>query len=203
MSPAVGMETIVLASGSARRRDYLARLGARFEVLPADVDESLRPGESPELAVLRLARDKARAVERLRPDHWILAADTVVAVGDEILGKPRDRDDARRMLRRLAAREHRVVTGVVLLAPGGAAELDEFVTTRVRFGLLADDQIESYLATGEADDKAGAYGIQGAAGTFVVGVDGSQSNVVGLPLEVLVPVLRRRALLPADVKVPF
>jgi septum formation protein len=189
---------IVLASGSPRRRDYLTQIGARFEVLPAEVDETTAAGEAPEDAALRLAREKARAVQRLRPDRWILAADTIVAVEAEILGKPRDRDDARRMLRLLAGREHRVVTGVVLLDPKGDARIDRAVITRVRFRPLGEAEITAYLAGGEADDKAGAYGIQGAAAAFVEGIDGSLSNVVGLPLEVLEPVLRRHALLPQN-----
>jgi septum formation protein len=188
--------SIVLASGSARRRDFLAQLGARFEVVPADIDESPLPGEAPEALALRLAREKARAVARLHAGRWILAADTIVVVDEEILGKPCDRPDARRMLRLLAGREHRVITGVVLRAPDGTAEIDEVAVTRVRFRPLADAEIDGYVAGGEADDKAGAYGIQGAAAAFVERVEGSFSNVVGLPLEVVEPALRRRALLP-------
>ena len=189
--------TLVLASASARRRAYLEQLGVAFEVVPADVDETPRPGEDPGALAVRLARDKAEAVWRRRPGCWILAADTIVATDDEILGKPADRDDARRMLRRLADREHRVITAVVLLQPRGATILDEAAVTRVRFRPLSESEIDAYLATGEADDKAGAYGIQGGAARFVLRVDGSHSNVVGLPLELLEPALRRAGLLRA------
>jgi septum formation protein len=184
------MPRLVLASGSARRRDYLEQLGVVFEVLPADVDESPQPGESPEALALRLAHEKARAAQQRAPESWVLAADTVVAVGDVVLGKPVDRADARRMLRLLSGRAHRVITGVALLRPDGSAALDTFVVTEVIFRRLADDDIDAYVESGEADDKAGAYGIQGGAGPFVAAVDGSYSNVVGLPLEVVEPALR-------------
>jgi len=200
------MDALILASASARRRDFLVELGVDFEVDAADVDETPRPGEAPEETTLRLARAKAEVVAARRPGRWILAADTVVVIdGDagaagvaEILGKPRDRADARRMLGLLADREHRVVTAAVLLDPAGKTALAEAVVTRVRFRALADEEVEDYLASGEADDKAGAYGIQGAAGRFVAGVAGSHSNVVGLPLEVVETALRRAGFLAAE-----
>ena len=184
---------LVLASASARRRAYLEELGVAFEARPADVDESRLAAEAPEAMARRLARAKARAV--WREGLWVLAADTIVALGDEVLGKPVDRDDARRMLRLLSGREHRVLTGAVLLAPGGEAVLDEVARTAGAFRLVAEGEIADYVAGGEADDKAGAYGIQGAAGAFVARVEGSYSNVVGLPLELVEPALRRAGLL--------
>ena len=147
----------------------------RFTVRPADVDESLRPGEPPRDYVLRLASEKASL-----PGELVLAADTVVVVDGEILGKPRDDEDARRMLRLLSGREHTVLTGVALRdAAAQAAEVDE---TRVRFAALSDAEIDWYVATGEPRDKAGAYAIQGLGSLFVEAVEGSYSNVVGLPI---------------------
>ena len=183
------MTSLVLASASSRRRAFLEELGVRFETRPADVDESPLPGEEPAAMALRLARAKALAARV--PGRWTLAADTVVAADEVILGKPVDRDDAGRMLRLLSGRRHRVVTGVVLLSPQGEAAVEEAVETVVAFRRLEEGDIASYLATGEADDKAGAYGIQGAAAAFVTEVLGSHSNVVGLPLEIVVPALRQ------------
>lgn len=169
---------MVLASGSPRRRELLERLGLRFEVRPADLDETPRPGESPPDYVLRLAIEKAAA--GARPGELILAADTTVVVDGEILGKPEDDEDARRMLRLLSGREHSVLTGIALQGPDGhASDVEE---TRVRFAPLTEAEIDWYVATGEPRDKAGAYAIQELASLFVEGVAGSQSNVVGLPV---------------------
>jgi len=165
---------LVLASGSPRRRELLEGLGVRFKVRPVDLDESPLPGEAPGDYVLRLAIEKAAA--RVEPGELVLAADTTVVVDGEILGKPRDDEDARRMLRLLAGREHAVLTGIAL---GKAAEVDE---TLVRFAPLSEAEIDWYVATGEPRDKAGAYAIQGLGSLFVDGVEGSYSNVVGLPI---------------------
>jgi len=146
----------------------------RFKVRPVDLDESPLPGEAPGDYVLRLATEKAAA--RVEPGELVLAADTTVVVDGEILGKPRDDEDARRMLRLLAGREHAVLTGIAL---GTAAEVDE---TRVRFAPLSEAEIDWYVATGEPRDKAGAYAIQGLGSLFVEAVEGSWSNVVGLPV---------------------
>lgn len=143
-----------------------------------DLDESLLPGENPWDYVLRLAIEKAAV--QAGPDELVLAADTTVVVDGEILGKPRDDGDARRMLRLLAGREHAVLTGIALQCSAGeAADVDE---TRVRFAPLSDDEIDWYVATGEPRDKAGAYAIQGLGSLFVEAVEGSWSNVVGLPI---------------------
>ncbi|HWN44727.1 MAG TPA: Maf family protein, partial [Thermoanaerobaculia bacterium] len=165
---------LVLASGSPRRRELLEGLGVRFKVRPVDLDESPLPGEAPGDYVLRLATEKAAA--RVEPGELVLAADTTVVVDGEILGKPRDDEDARRMLRLLAGREHAVLTGIAL---GTAAEVDE---TRVRFAPLSEAEIDWYVSTGEPRDKAGAYAIQGLGSLFVEAVEGSYSNVVGLPV---------------------
>ena len=169
---------LVLASGSPRRRELLEGLGVRFQVRPVDLDESPLPGEPPRDYVLRLAVEKAGA--RVEPGELVLAADTTVVVDGEILGKPLDDGDARRMLRLLAGREHSVLTGIALQgASGKAAEVDE---TLVRFAPLSEAEIDWYVATGEPRDKAGAYAIQGLASLFVEAVEGSWSNVVGLPI---------------------
>jgi septum formation protein len=169
---------LVLASGSPRRRELLEGLGVRFKVRPVDLDESPVPGESPRDYVLRLAIEKAAA--RVERGELVLAADTTVVVDGEILGKPLDDDDARRMLRLLAGREHSVLTGIALhCSSGKAAEVDE---TLVRFAPLSEAEIDWYVATGEPRDKAGAYAIQGLGSLFVEGVEGSWSNVVGLPV---------------------
>ncbi|MFN3258251.1 MAG: Maf family protein [Ilumatobacter sp.] len=181
---------LVLASGSPRRRELLASVGLEFVVRPPDIDERPR-GDDPIRYVQRLSREKAVAVAR--PDEIILAADTTVELEGSILEKPVDRDDARRMLRLLSGRVHRCHTGVTVLTSECGHETFEtlVVSTDVAFVALTEPMIDWYLATGEADDKAGAYGIQGAAGAFVEHVDGSVTNVIGLPLAETLGMLRR------------
>jgi septum formation protein len=181
---------LVLASQSPRRRELLGQLGLALEVRPAHTDESVARGESPRDYVLRVARDKARAV----PGDVVLAADTAVVLGDEVLGKPAGRDDARRMLRALSGSTHEVLTAVVVRRTAIRLELDAVVTTKVRFAALGPAEIDWYVGTGEPMDKAGAYAIQGAGGAFVLGVEGSVSNVVGLPLAETAALLRRAGL---------
>lgn len=154
-------------------------LGVRFTVRAVDLDETPRPGEDPRAYVLRLAAEKAAA--RAEPGELVLAADTVVVVDGEILGKPRDPEDARRMLRLLSARTHTVLTGIALEEPGreGMADVD---ASEVRMAALSEDEIAWYVDTGEPRDKAGAYAIQGLGSLFVEAVDGNYSNVVGLPI---------------------
>jgi septum formation protein len=178
------VDRLVLASASPRRRELLGRLGLSFEVVPADVDETPEQGERPLALVRRLAATKAEAVD----GDTVLAADTIVEVDGEILGKPADEADARRMLRRLSARSHRVHTGVAVRA-GERLEVQS-VTTIVTFVPLLPSAIDWYLATGEPFDKAGAYAIQGAGGVFVESIRGSVSNVVGLPLTTVAKMLQ-------------
>jgi len=174
--------TLVLASASPRRAELLTAAGFSFRVVPADVDETPRPDELPEAYALRVARDKAATVfQRCRESgEPILAADTVVAVEGRILGKPNDSADARRMVRLLSGAVHDVHTAVVIRT--SSAELAEVVTTRVRFRRLDDREIEWYVASGEPEGKAGGYAIQGRAARFVDRIEGSWSNVVGLPI---------------------
>jgi septum formation protein len=169
---------LILASASPRRRELLGGLGLRFETRSADVDETPHSGEEPEAYVVRLAREKAGAVAR--PGELVLAADTTVVVDGEILGKPLDADDARRMLRQLAGREHEVLTGIALFEVERTAARADL--SRVRMAPLTDEEIDWYVATGEPMDKAGAYGIQGLGSLFVEAVDGNYTNVVGLPV---------------------
>jgi septum formation protein len=186
------MTPLVLASQSPRRRELLEQLGIPLVVRPAHADEAVLPGETPRDYVLRVAREKARAVE----GAIVLGADTAVVLRGEVLGKPRDPDDARRMLRALSGAAHDVLTAVCVrrVAPALAIELDAVVSTAVRFGALSPAAIDWYVGTGEPLDKAGAYAIQGAGGAFVVRVDGSVSNVVGLPLAETAELLHRAGL---------
>jgi len=183
---------LVLASQSPRRRELLAGLGFELDVRPANADETQRAGETPAEYVLRVARDKARAV----PGDVVLGADTAVVVKGIVLGKPADPADARRMLRTLSGEAHEVLTGVCVRRNAGAlgVELDTVVTTEVRFARLTSAQIEWYVSTGEPLDKAGAYALQGAGGVFVEAVEGSVSNVIGLPLGETLQLLRRAGL---------
>jgi septum formation protein len=191
----VGTAVVVLASGSPRRLALLEQLGLSPRVLPADIDESPLPSEDPVAYVRRLAAEKAAAVTADVPaDAIVVAADTTVDLEGEILAKPVDIDDARRMLRRLSGRTHRVHTGVAVRR--GSVVLVEVVTTLVTFVPMSDDVREWYLATGEPLDKAGAYALQGAGGVLVDQVAGSVSNVVGLPLATLAELLRRLAVSP-------
>lgn len=180
---------LVLASASPRRAELLRAAGYIFDLVCTDLDESVRDGEAAALYVRRLAAEKSaaaaaviamRAVPFPIADVVILGADTAVVVDEQILGKPRDDGDAERMLRLLAGRAHAVVTGISLRR--GAYELGRVVTTRVQFAALSDGDISWYLAAGEGRDKAGAYAIQGLASRFVTSIDGSYSNVVGLPV---------------------
>ncbi len=171
---------LVLASGSPRRRELLAALGWAFSVHPSPVEEEVLPGEAPDAAVRRLAVDKGRAVAAEWPGRIVLAADTIVTVDGRILGKPVDRDEALGMLSALAGRTHRVMTGVALfLRESCIAEVE---TTEVTFRALSPVQLQSYVDTGEGDDKAGAYGIQGQGALLVDSIRGCYFNVVGLPL---------------------
>lgn len=195
--------TIVLASASPRRAELLAKAGFEFDVAPADIDETPRSGERPTDYVLRVAGEKALAAAATqRGDHRpVLAADTVVVVSDEMLGKPADAEDAHRMLRLLSDAVHEVHTGVVLLpgglrAPDGSiSRIDEVVTTRVRFAAMTQQEIAWYVDTGEPDGKAGAYAIQGRASRFIEWIEGSWSNVVGLPVATVYRMLRQAGMI--------
>lgn len=176
------MPSLILASGSPRRRELLSQVGLALEIVPADLDETRRPGEPPVAYAERLAAEKARAVAaRLGAARPVLGADTIVIDGEEaVLGKPRDEEDARWMLARLAGRVHRVATAYHLIL--GAERRARAVMTEVEFRPLSPGEIAGYVASREWEGKAGGYAIQGLAGAFVRRIAGSYTNVVGLPL---------------------
>jgi septum formation protein len=181
---------IVLASASPRRSELLRSAGILFSVQPADIDEAPLAGEIAQDYAERLAREKALAVSQRRPLDYVLGADTIVVVDGAILGKPRDADDAVRMLRLLAGRSHEVITGVCVVSPGAGESKTASETTRVNMCELSDDEIREYVATGEPMDKAGAYAIQGMASRWIPRIEGDYSNVVGLPLALVYGMLR-------------
>jgi len=180
---------LILASTSPQRRAILADLGVDFDVVPPDYDEVPLPGTAAEVVVAR-ALGKARAVAAVRPERPVVGVDTeVVLDGDEVLGQPPDADAARVMLRRLAGRQHRVLSGVAVI---GAGEATACVETRVHLRALPDDELEAYVATGEWRGRAGGYAIQAEGGGLVASIDGDLDNVIGLPVAAL------RALLAAE-----
>jgi septum formation protein len=183
----------VLASASPRRADLLTAAGFTFDAVPADIDERVLPGERPEDHVLRLARSKATAVAHQYPQRGVVAADTVVVIDGLILGKPGSDEEAAAMLRRLSGRSHDVLTGLYVCHATRVRQAVERST--VRFSVLGDDEIQSYVASGEPRDKAGAYAIQGLGSRFVVAVEGSYSNIVGLPMSTLSRLLRELGLI--------
>jgi septum formation protein len=184
---------IVLASASPRRAEILARAGIRFEKHPVDTDETPLAGESAQECVTRLAGEKARrAAREMKCEAAIfVGADTLVVLDDEILGKPTSAEDARRMLKKLSGREHRVMTGIAALRLPDGLFCRDLEITRVRFAPLSEQDIKEYVATGEPMDKAGAYGIQERGGRFAARIEGCYFNVVGLPLARLCAMLRR------------
>ena len=180
----------VLASASPRRRDLLARIGlVATRVEPADIDETPRPRELPRVYAARMAAGKAKFARQRRADGFILAADTVVACGRRILPKTETADEARACLELLSGRRHRVLGAVVLSTPDNRLT-ERLVTTAVTFKRLSRDETEFYIAGGEWRGKAGGYAIQGFAGAFVTALNGSYSNVVGLPLAETYAMLR-------------
>ena len=184
---------LVLASQSPRRAEILTNAGFRYQVRAANTDETPRPSETAAAYVERLAQQKARiaaaALETGEP-HLVIGADTTVLVDKQILGKPADEADARRMLQLLSGRTHEVLTGVALLRVPEAQEAVSVEKTRVFFFRLSDREIEDYIATGEPFGKAGAYGIQGIGGRFIHRIEGDYFNVMGLPLSKLWQMLR-------------
>lgn len=182
---------LILASASPRRRELLTQAGIPFTVETADIDESQLPGEDPVTYTTRLAREKALAVLEKHAgedDVLVLGADTIVTVDGLLLGKPKDADDAARMLRMLSGRAHEVVTSVALLSVEKTVSHAE--RTAVFFQAVNEDEIAAYVDTGEPMDKAGAYGIQGQAARFIPRIEGDYSNVVGLPVAVVAGMLK-------------
>lgn len=191
------VDTIVLASASPRRAELLAGAGVRFVAVSGAVAEELLPGEAPADAVRRLARAKVEDVALRAGGRFVVAADTVVVLDGEVFGKPRDHADAVRMLGRLSGRVHEVLTGFAVYDRETRCKIEDVVTTRVEFKPLQADEIETYVASGCPFDKAGAYGIQDRAAFMIHRIDGSYTNVVGLPLAEVVDALRRLGALPS------
>ena len=188
---------LILASASPRRKEMLANLGLDFEVRVAEVDEVPLYGESPKEFVLRAAIEKASDITAKHPDAWVLGADTIVVCQGEILGKPKDVSEAQRMLMRLAGQMHRVLTGFCLKREQENISVNRVIATEVYFSAFTEAIAAAYVATGEPLDKAGAYGIQGRGGVLVEKIDGSYSNVVGLPLvETIDEMLRYKVIQP-------
>lgn len=181
---------LILASSSPRRQEILSSAGVEFEVIPSEVNENFLPGESSEQHVVRLARMKALKAAEKHKDRWVLAADTIVVIDGKILEKPRDRREAEEMLRRLSDREHRVITGYCLMQASSRRSREGKVITRVTFKALSSEEICWYLNTGEPFDKAGGYAIQGKAAFMVKEINGSYTNVVGLPLTEVIEALK-------------
>ena len=179
---------LVLASASPRRRELLTQIGLPHTAVPAGIDETRHPGESPIVYVQRLALEKARAVQARYPEATVLAADTTVVLDDEVLNKPADLAEAERTLRALAGRSHLVHTGLAVVS--GTAALAHVETTVVTMTPIHEDDLATYLASRDSLDKAGAYGIQGYAGRWVCRIEGDFFNVVGLPLAATVRLLR-------------
>lgn len=198
---------LVLASASPRREELLRNAGIPFVVQPTDIPEVPRAAEAPRAFAERMAREKALTVFRQRPDDFVLGADTIVIVDAEILGKPRDAGDAARMLRLLSGRRHQVTTGVCLVGPQPRTEGQQresgfedvrSETTIVTVAALSDDDIRSYISTGEPMDKAGAYAIQGRASRWISHIEGDYFNVVGLPVSLVYKMLRERGVVCAE-----
>ncbi|HEX4355186.1 MAG TPA: Maf family protein [Polyangiales bacterium] len=176
---------LVLASASPRRREILTQLGASFRIIPSGIDERLLPGETPEVHVQRLAREKANEVRQRLANELdrpcLLSADTIVVIDGDVLGKPRDDDDAFAMLTRLSGRVHRVLTALFACEIGGEWQGARLLSTEVRFRTLDERSVRAYVASGEGRDKAGSYAIQGLGAGLVRDIVGSYTNVVGMP----------------------
>jgi septum formation protein len=189
----------VLASASPRRRELLASAGVRFEVMPSHLPERALPGEAPAQLAQRLAVEKAAAVARglpSEPPRWVLGADTIVVIDGEVLGKPDDAEHATLLLRRLAGRRHQVLTGVALVASDTFEKQHFVVESFVHMRSAGDGELRAYVATGESLDKAGAYAAQGIGRGLIEKIEGSETNVIGLPLEETLALLQAAGIAP-------
>ena len=186
----------ILASSSPRRRELLASINLQFDVVPSEILEVRGEGESPEEYVARLSREKATAVAERFPNDWIIAADTTVLLGEQLLEKPIDAGDAKRMLATISGKTHVVYTGVTLLNVARNWRDTRVAESEVRIATLDARDIDWYVATGEPLDKAGAYAAQGIGAIFVDSIHGSYTNVVGLPLATLFAMLRKAGIDP-------
>lgn len=180
---------LILASSSPRRRELLQSARVSFSVVPSNTPEEVHPGEAPATYALRVASEKAQNVAQQYSGSWVLGADTIVVIDGEILGKPKDAADGHRMLCLLSGRTHQVMTAFTLIDREGRQRVSQVVTSTVTFKPLSAHHIQSYLATGEPFDKAGAYAIQGQGAAFIERIEGSYTNIIGLPLDEVLAVL--------------
>ena len=191
---------LILASKSPRRSDLLKQAGLIFSIIPSDFDESSVTMSDPESYVRTLAKSKATDISKKHPDSWVLGADTIVLIDDRILGKPGSKDEARSMLKQLSGKTHQVITGYCLCCHKKNEFISKTVKTDVRFKTLREAEIEWYIQTGEPFDKAGAYAIQGV-GTFLVkSINGSYTNVVGLPICEVIEFLINREIMELNIE---
>ncbi len=183
---------IILASKSERRREILAKIGLSFETMPTEADEIFYEGEPPEKAVVRIAREKANFAKKnikYNSDYLIIGADTVVYLDDKIFGQPKDREEAKEMMRFLQRKSHTVYTGVCLIKNGKEYK-EGFSKSDVEFHSMSEEEIEWYVNSGEPMDKAGAYGVQGKGSLFIKRIDGSFHNVMGFPVDLFYNLLK-------------
>jgi len=188
-------QKLLLASSSPRRKQLLEDIGLKFDVLPADIDEDINKGELPEELTLRLAEKKAKTSAKNVKDSWVIGADTIVYIDNRILGKPSDIHEARKMLLLLSGRYHKVVTAFCFFNSATGEIIKRVAESMVKIKNLTDKEIEDYLNTGEPLDKAGAYAVQGIAGFMVEKIEGSYTNVVGLPMEEFQKVLEETGII--------
>jgi len=193
---------LILASKSPRRRYLLEQVGLEFSVIPSGIDEDPISGSSPEAYVKKMAANKSKAVSEAHPDSWVIGADTIVLIDHTILGKPRSSDEARKMLKSLSGKTHQVITGYCICCEVRNRIISESIKTDVLFKDLTDDEIEWYIHTGEPFDKAGSYAIQGLGMLLVKRINGSYTNVVGLPVCEIVEFLLNEGVLKLAVDKP-
>lgn len=191
------MKPLILASASPRRRELIARLGVPFTVSPADIDESMLPGENADAFARRIARDKALKIAASVDAGIVIGVDTIVVIDGGVMGKPESNESARLMLEKLSGRTHEVTSGVAVIERPSGRTIVTSAVTEVRFKTLTSREIDRYVASGEPLDKAGAYGIQGVASLFVEEISGCYYNVVGLPLNLLYETLLEFGVEPA------
>jgi septum formation protein len=181
---------IILASGSPRRKEILANTNVEFNVITSDIDESILKNEEPTQLVLRLAFEKCMSVARKNPNDLVIGADTIVVLDHEILGKPKNEEEAFDMLSKLSNREHQVITGISIVNLGNEKKIVDYAISNVKFKKLTDQDIKDYISTKECLDKAGSYGIKGYGALLVEGIKGDYFNIVGLPISKLSDILK-------------
>lgn len=186
---------LVLASSSPRRKQLLEEIGLKFDIFPADIDEDIKKGESPEEHTLRLAEKKAKTAAKKVKDSWVIGADTIVFIDNRILGKPSDIHEAREMLLLLSGRYHKVATAFCFFNSATGDNIKRVAESMVKIKNLTNKEIEDYLKTGEPLGKAGAYAVQGIGGFMVEKIEGSYTNVVGLPMEEFQKVLEETGII--------